>query len=155
MTLPRYTEVCFTSFLSGGFTTGKETCKMHLCVLPHQRRFRKKHSLVSNPKGLRSVCRFSLKYLWKREVRITKKPYTPQKIVCVVGKPRNICWFRGKPYDNFRIYPQSVNWRNCWIGPSFWVFKTWEHCNDTCSLDSNNNEATWLCMTDILKSLTN
>ena len=30
-------------------------------------------------RALRGVCRFSLQYLWKRTVRITKKPYTPQR----------------------------------------------------------------------------
>ena len=29
--------------------------------------------------GLRGVCRFSLQYLWKRAVRITQKPCTPQR----------------------------------------------------------------------------
>ena len=30
-------------------------------------------------RALRGVCRFSLHYLWKRAVRITEKPYTPQR----------------------------------------------------------------------------
>ena len=30
-------------------------------------------------RALRGVCRFSLKYLWKRTIRITEKPYTPQR----------------------------------------------------------------------------
>ena len=30
-------------------------------------------------------------------------------IVCVLGKPCNIYRLRGKPYDNYRIYPLSVN----------------------------------------------
>ena len=30
-------------------------------------------------RGLRGLHRFSLQYLWKRAVRITEKPYTPQR----------------------------------------------------------------------------
>ena len=38
---------------------------------------------------LRGSRRFSLQYLWKRSVRITKKPYTPQKErLCILwGNP--------------------------------------------------------------------
>ena len=32
-----------------------------------------------------------------------------EKIVYVGGKPFNIYRLRGKPYDNYRISPQSVN----------------------------------------------
>ena len=39
--------------------------------------------------GLWGVCRFSLQHLWKRVVRITEKPYTPQKErLCILwGNP--------------------------------------------------------------------
>ena len=39
--------------------------------------------------GLRGVCRFSLQYLWKRAVRITGKPYTPQR--------EGLCMLWGNP----------------------------------------------------------
>ena len=40
-------------------------------------------------RALRGVYRFLLQYLWKRAVRITEKPYTPQRErLCVLwGNP--------------------------------------------------------------------
>ena len=35
--------------------------------------------------------------------------FSKGKIVYVVGKPCNIYRLQGKPYDNLRISPQSVN----------------------------------------------
>ena len=39
--------------------------------------------------ALRDACRFSLQYLWKRAVRIAKKPYTPQR--------ERLCMLWGNP----------------------------------------------------------
>ena len=39
--------------------------------------------------GLQSVHGFSLQYLWKRAVRITEKPYTPQR--------ERLCMLWGNP----------------------------------------------------------
>ena len=63
-------------------------------------------------RALRVVCRFSLQYLWKRAVRITEKPYTPQR--------ERLCMLWGNPViftdcgentmiTTYRISPQSVN----------------------------------------------
>ena len=38
---------------------------------------------------LQGSCRFSLQYLWKRAVRITEKPYTPQR--------ERLCMLWGNP----------------------------------------------------------
>ena len=39
--------------------------------------------------ALQVVCRFSLQYLWKKAVRITEKPYTPQR--------ERLCMLWGNP----------------------------------------------------------
>ena len=36
-------------------------------------------------RSLQGVCRFSLQYLWNRAVRITEKPYTPQRLCMLWG----------------------------------------------------------------------
>ena len=60
---------------------------------------------------LRDSLRFSLQYLWKRAVRITEKPYIPQReILCMlVGKPCNIYRLQGNPIVIIGFSPQSVN----------------------------------------------
>jgi hypothetical protein len=63
-------------------------------------------------RALRGVCRFSLNYLWKRAVRITEKPYTLQRErLHMLWGNRVIFTDWGKPHDNYRISPQSVNIR--------------------------------------------
>ena len=57
-------------------------------------------------RGSGGVCRFSVQFLWKRTVRIAKKPYTPQrKRLCTyfVGKPCNIYGLWGK------LEPSHIN----------------------------------------------
>ena len=49
-----------------------------LAVLENEKRV-KEGCTVNVYRRLRGVHRFSLQYLWKRAVRITEKPYTPQR----------------------------------------------------------------------------
>ena len=48
-----------------------------------------KHHTANVYRGLRGFHRFSLQYLWKRAVRITEKPYTPQR--------ERLCMLWGNP----------------------------------------------------------
>ena len=56
-----------------------------------------RHYTANVYRGLWGVCRFSLQYLWKRAVRITEKPYTPQR---EKGKSYSYCQLLPLGYEN-------------------------------------------------------
>ena len=56
-------------------------------------------------RALRGVCRFSLQYLWKRAVRITKKPYTPQR--------ERLCMLLGNPEMHFFVLIFMITFLSC------------------------------------------
>ena len=66
-----------------------------LAVLENEKRV-KEGCTVNVYRRLRGVHRFSLQYLWKRAVRITEKPYTPQRerLCMLCGNPVIFtdCW---------------------------------------------------------------
>ena len=81
------TELRFISFLSTGFTKGQKISKLVVFKIFLKTDEKSQHCKCL--RGLQGICRFSLPYLWKRAVRITEKPYTPQR--------KRLCMLWGNP----------------------------------------------------------